>query len=37
MGEFGKARVWADFNGLFGDLLCISHSDSCKDDHANVV
>jgi hypothetical protein len=22
--------VRADFNGLFGDLLCISHSDTCR-------
>jgi len=25
-------RVRADFNGLFGDLLCISHADTCRDE-----
>ena len=26
-------RVWADFNGLFGDILCLSHKDTslCED------
>jgi len=24
--------VRADFNGLFGDLLCISHADTCRDE-----
>jgi len=26
------AGVRADFNGLFGDLLCLSHEDTCLDD-----
>ena len=26
-------RVRADFNGLFGDLLCISHTDTCHDEN----
>ena len=30
-------RVWADFNGLFGDILCLSHDDTCTDEHGNVV
>ena len=25
-------RVRADFNGLFGELLCISHADTCQDE-----
>ena len=24
-------RVYADFNGLFGDLLCLSHRETCRD------
>ncbi len=27
----------ADFNGLFGNLLCLSHEDTCKDDLGNEV
>jgi hypothetical protein len=30
-------RVRADFNGLFGDLLCLSHNNICKDTDGNVV
>lgn len=30
-------RLRADFNGLFGDLLCLSHSDSCRDEAGNRV
>ena len=37
MTESKKMRVWADFNGLFGDLLCLSHKDTCKDSNGNVV
>jgi len=25
-------RLRADFNGLFGDILCLSHSDTCLDE-----
>ena len=25
-------RLIADFNGLFGELLCIAHGDTCKDE-----
>ena len=25
-------KVRADFNGLFGELLCLSHSDTCADE-----
>ena len=24
-------KVYADFNGLFGDILCISHGNTCTD------
>ena len=30
-------KLSADFNGLFGDLLCLSHSDMCKDEHGTDV
>jgi hypothetical protein len=25
-------RLQADFNGVFGDLLCLSHGDTCLDE-----
>ena len=30
-------RIRADFNGIFGDLLCLSHSQSAKDDKGEDV
>lgn len=30
-------RLCADFNGLFGDILCLSHKDTCLDEMGNVV
>jgi hypothetical protein len=30
-------KVRGDFNGLFGDLLCLSHTDSCLDEHGATV
>jgi hypothetical protein len=30
-------RLRADFNGLFGDLLCLSHEDTCRDEHGAPV
>lgn len=32
-------RLRGDFNGLFrgGQLLCLSHSDTCVDEHGNEV
>jgi hypothetical protein len=27
----------ADFNGLFGDVLCLSHSDTCDDFEGRPV
>ncbi len=31
------SRVRADFNGLFGDLLCLSHTDDCVDETGTRV
>ncbi|HEY0017799.1 MAG TPA: hypothetical protein VGC13_15910 [Longimicrobium sp.] len=31
------SRLHADFNGLFGDLLCLSHADTCEDEYGNEV
>jgi hypothetical protein len=30
-------KLRADFNGLFGDVLCLSHSDSCADANGETV
>ena len=30
-------RIRADFNGLFGELLCISHGESCSDEEGKPV
>lgn len=30
-------RLRGDFNGLFGDLLCLSHSDVATDDSGTAV
>jgi len=30
-------RLHADFNGLFGEILCLSHQDTCKDEDGNLV
>jgi len=30
-------KVRADFNGLFGDILCLSHSDTCVDANGATV
>ena len=32
-----STRVRADFNGLFGDILCLSHGDTCLDDAGRAV
>ena len=37
MTESKITRVRADFNGLFGDLLCLSHEDTGKDADGNLV
>lgn len=30
-------KVSADFNGLFGDVLCLSHEDTCLDEKETVI
>jgi hypothetical protein len=30
-------KVWADFNGLFGELLCLSHGDTSTDEHGTRI
>jgi hypothetical protein len=30
-------KVRADFNGLFGDILCLSHEDTCPDENGAAV
>jgi hypothetical protein len=30
-------RIRADFNGLFGELLCLSHGESCPDEFGRPV
>jgi hypothetical protein len=32
-------RVQGDFNGLFqgGTMLCLSHSNTCRDEHGNQL
>ena len=32
-----RPRLYADFNGLFGDILCLSHSEVCKDENGSEV
>ncbi len=37
MTETKSIRVRADFNGLFGEILCLSHKDTCEDAEGNIV
>ena len=30
-------KVYADFNGVFGELLCLSHGETCKDESGAEV
>jgi hypothetical protein len=30
-------RLRADFNGLFGNILCLSHGDTCPDENGSVI
>ena len=32
-----RLKVRADFNGLFGDILCLSHEDTCLDENGSVL
>ena len=27
-----EIKLQADFNGIFGDILCLSHGDTCKNE-----
>ena len=31
------SRLRADFNGLFGELLCLSHRDTCTDENGAEI
>ena len=37
MTEPKTLRLRADFNALFGELLCLSHKDTCEDSEGNLV
>jgi len=30
-------KLRADFNGLFGEVLCLSHRETCTDENGNPV
>jgi len=32
-----QKRLRADFNGLFSEVLCLSHSDTCLDEDGETV
>jgi hypothetical protein len=32
-----QLRLRADFNGLFGDILCLSHEDTCPDEFGKDI
>lgn len=34
---FGDMKLRADFNGLFREVLCLSHEETCKDENGNDV
>jgi hypothetical protein len=37
MADSRTIQVHADFNGLFSEILCLSHDDSCTDADGNSV
>jgi hypothetical protein len=37
VADFPIGRLYADFNGLFGNILCLSHGDTCKDEFGQTV
>ena len=37
MKQPAALRVFADFNGLFGDILCLSHRETCRDADGREV
>jgi hypothetical protein len=32
-----EQKVRADFNGIFGDILCLSHKDTAEDEKGNEI
>ena len=32
-----QIKIRADFNGLFGDVLCISHKETCLDENGKTI
>ena len=37
MSDSNSIRVQADFNGLFGELLCLSHKETCVGSEGQEV
>ncbi|MGA9544916.1 MAG: hypothetical protein WBQ85_15170 [Candidatus Sulfotelmatobacter sp.] len=37
MMKVSLLKLQADFNGLFSELLCLSHTDTAVDEHGNIV
>jgi hypothetical protein len=37
LDEVISLKLKADFNGLFSELLCLSHTDTAVDEHGNIV
>jgi hypothetical protein len=37
LSETKPLKVWADFNGLFSELLCLSHGDTSTDENGAKV
>ena len=35
--DLQEPRLYADFNGLFGDILCLSHGDTCRTQGGDEV
>jgi hypothetical protein len=35
--EVSALKLKADFNGLFREFLCLSHTDTSVDEHGNIV
>jgi hypothetical protein len=37
LDEVSLLKLQADFNGLFSELLCLSHTDTVVDEHGHTV
>ncbi|WP_348223503.1 hypothetical protein [Luteolibacter sp.] len=35
--DLQNPRLLADFNGYFGDILCLSHTDSCRTEAGDLI